>query len=375
MRRMKITFDSIIPATYNLQSVISTIRKLKYGAVLVIPFSAIPAFFANGVLTLLPVYFFFVLVPVAELFLGPDHTNFSEQEKSGRLNDAFFDWLLYLLVPILVSVGVLFLFTISDSKIALSDLIGRTASMGMVCAVAINLGHELGHRANRLEQFLGETALLISLENHFLPYHNLGHHRNVATPEDPATACRNEPVYTFWFRSQFGSYLQAWQFEINKQRRNGRHPLSLRNRMVCYTLAQIILLVSILLGFGWLTMLAFLAAAIVGKLMLETVNYIEHYGLTRKLRADGKYERVLPQHSWNSDHIFGRSITFELSRHSDHHFRASKHYQVLDSFPDSPQMPTGYPGMMIFSLLSPLWFRYMNKKIDELNQKSFCSTD
>ncbi len=375
MRCMKITFDSLIPATYNFQSVMTTIGKLKYSVVLVIPFSAIPAFFASGILTLLPVLFFFVLVPVAELFLKPDHTNFTEQENSGRVKDAFFDWFLYLLVPILVSVGVLFLITISDSKISLPDLIGRTASMGMVCAVAINLGHELGHRTNRVEQFLGETALLISLENHFLPYHNLGHHRNVATPKDPATARRHELVYTFWFRSQFGSYCQAWQFEIDKQRRHERHPLSLRNRMVCYTLAQIILLLTILFGFGWQTLLAFGAAALIGKLMLETVNYIEHYGLSRKLKADGKYERVLPRHSWNSDHILGRSITFELSRHSDHHFRASKHYQVLDSFPQNPQMPTGYPGMMIFSLLSPLWFRYMNKKIDELNQPSSCSTD
>jgi alkane 1-monooxygenase len=154
---------------------------------------------------------------------------------------------------------------------------------------------------------------------------------------------------------------------MDKQRRNNRNPLSPGNRMVCYTIAQITLLTAIFLGFGWKTMLAFTAAAIIGKLMLETVNYIEHYGLTRKMNAAGKYERVLPSHSWNSDHIFGRSIMFELSRHSDHHFKASKHYQILDSFAESPQMPTGYPGMMIFSLFSPIWFWYMNKKIDEMN--------
>jgi alkane 1-monooxygenase len=105
-------------------------------------------------------------------------------------------------------------------------------------------------------------------------------------------------------------------------------------------------------------------AAIIGKLMLETVNYIEHYGLTRKVNGNEKYERVRPKHSWNSDHPVSRSIMFELSRHSDHHFRASKHYQVLDSFSESPQMPTGYPGMMIFALISPIWFRYMNREID-----------
>jgi alkane 1-monooxygenase len=217
---------------------------------------------------------------------------------------------------------------------------------------------------------LGEIALLISLENHFLPYHNLGHHRNVATPEDPATARLNEPVYTFWIRSQFGSYWQAWQFEMNKQRRMKRNPFSLRNRMVGYTIAQIGLISSIFFAFGWKTMLAFVAAAIIGKLHLETVNYIEHYGLTRKVKPDGKYERVMPWHSWNSDHVLGRSIMLELSRHSDHHYKASKHYQILDSFNESPQMPTGYPGMMIFSLFSPVWFWYMNKRIDKMKGKS-----
>ena len=139
--------------------------------------------------------------------------------------------------------------------------------------------------------------------------------------------------------------------------------------MICYTIAQVGLLAFILLGFGWKTMLAFIAAAIIGKLHLETVNYIEHYGLTRKINPDGKYERVMPWHSWNSDHKLGRSIMFELSRHSDHHFKASKHYQILDSFATSPQMPTGYPGMMIFSLLSPIWFRYMNKRIDKMKKQ------
>lgn len=328
------------------------------------------AFVMNGIFTLLPALFFFVFVPLAEFFLQPDHSNFDDREKAIRTNDPFFDWFLYLLIPLLMAVFVLFLFTVSDPNLAAPDFIGRIISMGMLSAVAINLGHELGHRTNRLEQLLGETALLISLENHFLPYHNLGHHRNVATPKDPATARRNELVYTFWIRSQFGSYRQAWQFEMDKLRRNKRNPLSLRNRMVGYTIAQISLLLAIFFSFGWKTMLAFISAAIIGKLMLETVNYIEHYGLTRKMNSDGKYERVRPQHSWNSNHILGRSIMLELSRHSDHHFKASKHYQLLDSFPESPQMPTGYPGMMIFSLLWPIWFRYMHQKIDEINVKA-----
>jgi alkane 1-monooxygenase len=367
---MKIVFDSFVQNIFSFQSVKLNIGKLKYFVVLAFPAAAYVAFMTSGFSTVLPVVMIFGLVPLIELFLPPDHTNFSDREKNALVDDSFFDWFLYLMIPILVGVLILFLFSVSAENLTTFNLLGRVFSMGVLGGVAITLGHELGHRNNWFEQLLGEIALLISLENHFLSYHNLGHHRNVATPKDPATARRNEFVYTFWIRSQFGSYLQAWKFEIEKQHRNNRNPFSIHNRMVSRTIAQIILLTVIYFAFGLQTMFAFIGAAIIGKLILETVNYIEHYGLTRKVTADGKYERVLPHHSWNSDHVLGRAILFELSRHSDHHFKASKHYHLLDSFPQSPQMPTGYPGMMILSLFSPIWFWYMNKRIDEIEEKS-----
>ncbi len=362
---MRITVDSLIPFSINLQSGVYNLSKFKYCIVLILPVSACIAFLTTGVSTLLPVLFFFGIVPAVELILKPDHHNNDHSERAILANEAFFNWLLYSLVLVLISVAVLFVFTISAPSLTTPNLIGRILSMGMMCGVAINVGHELGHRSNRLEQLLGEIALLISLENQFLPYHNYCHHKNVATPQDPATARRNESVYRFWIRSQIGSYVQAWQVEINNQRRKHRHPFSLQNRMVCYTAAQICLVLVLCFRFGLKTMLAFIAAAIIGKLVLETVNYIEHYGLTRKINAAGKYERVLPVHSWNSDHLFGRALMFELPRHSDHHFKANKPYQILDSFPESPQLPTGYPGMMILALFPPLWFRLMNPKFVE----------
>jgi len=363
---MKVTFDSLIPFSVDYQSVKSLLIKLKYTSVLAFPIAAFIAFVSTGVFTLLPAILLYVAVPLLELFISPDHNNFNEAEIESRANDRYFDYFLYAFTFILVTVLLFFLYAISNPNLATLDFIGRTISMGVLCGIAINLGHELGHRPNRFEQFLGEIALLISFENHFLPYHNLGHHRFVATPKDPATARRNELVYTFWFRSQFGSYFQAWKFEFEKLRRRKVSIFSLQNRMLGYTLAQVIFVVTIYIFFGWKTLFAFTIAAIIGKLMLETVNYIEHYGLTRKMDKKGKYERVMPKHSWNSDHVISRSIMLELSRHSDHHFKASKHYQILDSFDESPQMPTGYPGMMIFALISPIWFWYMNSKISEI---------
>ncbi len=344
-------------------------RKLKYLGVIVFPAATLVAFFSNGFLTVLPAVLFFGFVPVFELFLSPDESNSNATEKRRLGADRFYDFFLYFLAAVQIFLLTVFLVTISTpAPIGALDLIGRTFSMGMMCGLlGINLGHELGHRTNRFQRFLGEVTLLTSLENHFLPYHNLGHHRNAATPADPATGRRGETVYAFWFRSQVGSYKQAWQIECSKQLKRGRNRFSFHNRMVCYTIAQVALLALIWSLFGSRALLAFIAAAIIGKLLLETVNYIEHYGLLRRKLPDGRFERVGPQHSWNSDHILGRAILLELSRHSDHHFRASRRYQVLDSLAESPQMPTGYPGMMMFSLIPPLWFRYMNRRIDTLN--------
>ena len=143
----------------------------------------------------------------------------------------------------------------------------------------------------------------------------------------------------------------------------GKSKLSLQHKMIQYTIANMLVLAAIFYIFGFTILIYFIAAAVTGILLLQTVNYIEHYGLLRVKNEHGRYERVKHTHSWNSDHVIGRLVLFNLSRHSDHHYNGSKHYQVLKSLPESPQMPTGYPGMMLFSLIPPLWFKFMNAKI------------
>jgi alkane 1-monooxygenase len=138
-------------------------------------------------------------------------------------------------------------------------------------------------------------------------------------------------------------------------------------------LLEISLLMAISYFFGWVTVGYFAIAALIGHLLLETVNYIEHYGLVRN-KEGNRYERVMPHHSWNSDHVLGRLNLFELSRHSDHHFIASRKYQVLRHMDESPQMPTGYPGMMVLSTIPPLWFAVMNNKVNEINQKKLSTS-
>lgn len=338
-------------------------KKFKYFAIFLLPITVAISFTFDGLLAFTPVLVFFAIIPLMEHLLPQDNTNLSDSEKEVVSNDPFYDWLLYSLVPVQLGFLVWFLIDLSTAENTVV-LVGRTISMGVMCGVVgINVGHELGHRLNRFEQFLGEILLTTSLENHFLPYHNRGHHHNVATPEDPATARKNEPVYLFWIRSHFGSYFQAWQIEIQRMKIISKPIFSLNNRMVLYTLMNLSVCVSIFLFLGTRELFLFLLVAGIGILLLETVNYIEHYGLLRKKRENGAYDRVRRIHSWNSNHILGRVILFELSRHSDHHYKADRPYQLLETHDESPIMPSGYPGMMILSLIPPLFFKIMNPRI------------
>lgn len=335
--------------------------------VFIIPVLAYISFTSRGWLTFLPELIAFGLVPILELFFNPDSKNFDKETAKLEKENKLYSWILFLTVPVQIGMLIFFFYAIQE-PLTTVETIGRITSMGVLCGIlGINVGHELGHRLHRGEQFLGELMLLSSLNTHFLPYHNGGHHFNVATPMDAATARKNEPLYLFWIRSHFSSYRQAWQLENKRLKNENKSSLSLQNKMVQYTLATIIVLVAIFMLFGWWVLLSFVLAAIIGILQLETVNYIEHYALLRKKNEQGRYEKVRHYHSWNSDHIIGKLILFNLSRHSDHHYNGSKPYQVLNSLPESPQMPTGYPGMMVLSLLPPLWFTYMNAKIAKLH--------
>ena len=339
-------------------------KRLKYLLVYVLPLSVYVSFTSKGVLTFIPLFLFFIIVPLIELLIPADSSNFSKEEAAKEKNNPFYSIILYFSLPVQIVFLGLFFKAIQEPHLSYFELAGRIYSMGLMCGVmGINVGHELGHRSNRLERLIGELLLLTSLNTHFLPYHNEGHHRNVATPNDAATAKKNEWVFVFWIKSHFGSYLEAWDIENKRMAKKGFSKIALHNKMLVYSLANIILLSSLYFFFGVFALISFIIAAVIGILLLETVNYIEHYGLLRRKKENGHYERVKHIHSWNSDHILGRLFLFNLSRHSDHHYKGSKKYQILESVSQSPQMPTGYPGMMILSLVPPLWFGLMHKRL------------
>ncbi|MEN9497478.1 MAG: hypothetical protein RL750_377 [Bacteroidota bacterium] len=344
-----------------------TIRALKYGLPFILFLAAGYAFQVTGWQVWIPMLLVWVLIPSLELLVAPRAENLSAAEEEMAKQDKIYDYLLYLSVPMQYFMLYQFLVSMQDVNLGTWDRVGRIGAMGILCgSFGINVAHELGHRVNRFEQTLAKSLLLTSLYMHFFTEHNKGHHKRVATPEDPSSARYGEMIYTFWFRTVIMSYVSAWHIAGEECSKKGRSKFGLQNEMVRFQLIQLAFLGGIYWLFGGWILLYFLAAAGMGILLLETVNYIEHYGLQRKATGDGKYERAMPEHSWNSDHMIGRLFLFELSRHSDHHYLASRKYQILRHHDEAPQMPTGYPGMMLLSLLPPVWFSVMNPRIKKI---------
>lgn len=343
------------------------IKALKYLTPIVFFIGAYISFTSTGWWVWMNMILAWMLIPLLELLFKPDPQNLNVAEEELIRNDSFYDWIIYLVVPLQYFSLYTFLTSLQDPLLSQWDLTGRIAVMGLLCgSFGINVAHELGHRVNKAEQAMAKLLLLTSLYMHFFTEHNKGHHKRVATYEDPSSARKGEWIYFFYLRTIFKGFQSAWHIANEESRKKNGKAFSWKNEMIQFQLIQVGFLLLIYTFFGGYALSCFLIAALIGILLLETVNYIEHYGLQRKLLENGRYERAMPSHSWNSDHIIGRLILFELSRHSDHHYLASRKYQVLRHHDDAPQMPTGYPGMMLLSLVPPVWFAVMDKRIESL---------
>ncbi|WP_435624031.1 alkane 1-monooxygenase [Flagellimonas sp.] len=339
-------------------------KDLKYLAAFTIPISAIISLYFKGYWSFFTPVYTFAIIPLLEVLLPVDSSNLSPEEREEKKKSPLFDWLLYLNVPIVCLFSFYALYDISTNTYQIFEIVGLIFSIGIVLGVnGINVGHELGHRQHAFERYLGKLLLLPSFYMHFYIEHNFGHHAKAATKEDPATASYNQSVYSFWLTSTLGQYKNAWLIQNNLLKKEGLPFFSIKNDMLWYSLFQISYLLIAFYFFGLLGLIFALASGIVGFLLLETVNYIEHYGLMRKKMPSGRYERVRECHSWNSNHVIGRIVLYELTRHSDHHYKSSKKYQILDYHDISPQMPFGYPTSMVLSLMPPLWFYIMNPRV------------
>ncbi len=345
-------------------------RDLKYLIAYIIPAIVFASYYFGGFWSFGGFLIAFVAIPLIELFYTGSTENLTVEEEDSQLKKRLFDFILYANVPIIWFLLVYFFWTVSQGGHQWWELVGMTITTGILLGGnGINIAHELGHRETWYERMFAKILLLPSFYMHFIIEHNFGHHKWVSTDKDPASSRYNEIIYTFFIRSSVMSYVSAWKISFDQAKRAGYSPYHLiKNPMWSYQAIQILYLGAIAFYFGWMMLPFAIAAGIMGFLLLEAVNYIEHYGLRRKQLPSGRYEPVKPHHSWNSNHELGRIFLYELTRHSDHHFKANRKYQVLRHFDESPQLPLGYPASILMAMIPPLWFWYMNPKVDQVRK-------
>ncbi len=338
-------------------------KDLKYLMAYSVPLSVIISFYFKGVASYTALAYVFVFIPLIESILPIKQKDRVYIDTNKRSLNRIFDWLLYLNVPIVYTILGYGLYNFSTVNLNTYENIGLVFALGILLATnAVNVAHELGHRKSKFEVLLTRLLLLPCMYMHFTIEHNHGHHKYVATDLDPATAKKGQSLYHFWVTSVLGQYKNAWRIQTRLLKKNGARFLSFKNNMLLFVILQLAYLGGVYMLFGFKIFLISLIVGIISFLFLETINYIEHYGLVRK-EINGKYEKVQNIHSWNSNHVMGRIVLYELTRHSDHHYRASKKYQVLESLENSPTLPFGYPGSMIIATLPPLWYAIMHPKL------------
>jgi alkane 1-monooxygenase len=352
-----------VPDTVSGALSLELVGKYKYLIAYLAPISALAGIYFLGWASLGAIYIGFLIIPLIEGIWFPDptiHNKPTGESNHSGLHDLF----LYLNIPILYAVLLYFLYTVSFRSVGWAEMLALILNVGLVLGVTgINVAHELGHRKEKHHHWMAWALLLPSFYLHFFIEHNKGHHRYIATLEDPATARKNETIFSFWIRSIRDSYLHAWHLEWDRMKRTGQAAWGLKNLMVVFSIVQLAYIGLIAISFGIYPMLWAGAVGLVGLLFLESVNYIEHYGLMREIKQDGSYGPIHEGLSWDADQPLGRIFLYELTRHADHHTNASKPYQVLQASYQSPKMAYGYPASIVIALIPPLWFRIMNPRI------------
>ncbi|MGC1242141.1 MAG: alkane 1-monooxygenase [Chryseosolibacter sp.] len=348
-------------------------RKLGYFSAFIIPALVISGFYLGGYWNFTALVFSFLILPVIDQLLGTDTSNPQPEEAKIKAEAFYYRFVTYFWAIVQVAFVLWGTFAVTDGRLDdVTEWVGLILGFALVTGgIGITVAHELGHKKSALEQFYGKLLLLTVCYMHFYIEHNRGHHVLVATPEDPATARKNENFYRFWIRSVFGGYRHALYLENERLRRKDQGSLSIHNQMIWFAVLPLLFcflltsITSLLLNrWTWEVPVFFFAQSFIAFTLLELVNYVEHYGIQRREIAPGKYERVNPLHSWNASHLLSNFFLFQLQRHSDHHAFAYKRYQVLNHYDESPQLPFGYPTMIILALVPPLWFSIMNRRLE-----------
>ena len=316
-----------------------------------------------------PLFFLFVLLPLADYALGHDPINPSAQEARALESDDWFKWMTLAALPAQLGVMTWSGWHLVHADFGIAGTIGWLLSQGIVGGVlAINVAHELIHKDTALERTAG-GLLLTSVGYHgFKIEHIRGHHVHVSTPEDASSSRFGQSLWHFLPRALLRNTANAWKLEAQRLAKLGRRWWSADNELLRWSALWLVMLAAFGAWLGPAGLAFFIVQGFIAACSLEIINYIEHYGLERVRLPDGRYERTTHLHSWNSDYLISNLLLFHLQRHSDHHETPRRRYQNLLHHADSPQLPGGYAAMFLLALCPPLWFRIVDPRVQAFRQ-------
>lgn len=312
---------------------------------------------------LLPILFNYGAGPIIDWLVGEDTNNPPEAVVSQLEQDRYYRRLTYIVIPLHFLSLIVAAAYAATQDLSIGGILALAIVAGLTSGLAINTGHELGHKNSSLEKMLAKIVLAVPAYGHFTIDHNLGHHRNVSTPGDPASARMGESIYKFACREIPGALLEAWALEKDRLARRGKPVWHPNNQILQSWALTALLTLTLVALLGWILLPFLLIHNLVAWWQLTSANYIEHYGLLRQKHPNGRYERCEPHHSWNSNHIFSNLVLFHLERHSDHHTHPTRRYQSLRHYDDLPTLPNGYFGAYLLAYVPKLWFRVMDKRL------------
>lgn len=310
-----------------------------------------------------PLVVLYVVIPALDHIFPNDHNNPPEQVVPQLESDLYYRVLIHLAVPLQFVTLITAAWFVANHDLGWSGFLAISLTVGAIGGYGINVGHELGHKKEPLDRLAARLVLAVPFYGHFSSEHNAGHHAQVATPEDSASARFGESIYRFALREISGGVKRGWVLEKQRLNRIGSGAWSWRNEILQSYTISMLLYGGLILVFGSVILPFLLIQMAFAWWQLTSANYIEHYGLLRKKETNGRYERCQPHHSWNANHVASNLMSFHLERHSDHHAFAARRYQSLRHFDDVPQLPSGYFGMFLLSYFPILWRRVMDPRV------------
>lgn len=303
------------------------------------------------------------LLPLLDLAFGEDFSNPPESAVMQLEQDFFYRALVWAYVPFQIAGTVLGAWLAMTQPLPWYTFVGLVLSVGSINGIGIATAHELGHKKEILDRWLAKLALAPTMYGHFYVEHNRGHHKRVATIEDPASSRLGESFWAFLPRTVLGSLRSAWNIERDRLNRKGKSVWNTDNDNLQAWAMTVVFFGGLTIWLDWPVLVFLVLQGLYGASMLEVVNYIEHYGLLRQKDASNRYVNCQPEHSWNSNHIVGNILLYHLQRHSDHHAHPARRYQALRHFDLAPQLPAGYATMITAAYLPPLWFSIMDHRV------------